>query len=170
MGLMDSFATRARSAHMAGQRPECPYCGATEGLRVPCDGGGHIPPEYTCETCFTPRDDGPCFDDLPPLPDGIVMDSFATRARSAYRAARRADVEACIDGPWRMLRPLGLLVGTALVSDHERLIHALKWKLDAARDHLRRGSHYADISLVMALEAALIAARYLRRKARNERG
>jgi hypothetical protein len=46
-------------------KPECPYCGATEGLRVLCDGGGYIPPEYTCEACFTARDDGPCFDDLP---------------------------------------------------------------------------------------------------------
>lgn len=44
---------------------ECPYCGATEGLRVRCDGGGYIAPEYTCENCFTGQDDGPCFDDLP---------------------------------------------------------------------------------------------------------
>lgn len=44
--------------------PECPYCGATEGLRVKCDGGGYIAPEYTCADCFTGQDDGPTFDDL----------------------------------------------------------------------------------------------------------
>lgn len=44
--------------------PECAYCGATEGLRVKCDGGGYIAPEYTCEDCFTGTDTGPCFDDL----------------------------------------------------------------------------------------------------------
>lgn len=47
------------------QKPTCPYCGATEGLRVKCDGGGYIAPEYTCEDCFTATDTGPCFDDLP---------------------------------------------------------------------------------------------------------
>lgn len=50
---------------MARAMAECPYCGATEGLRVKCDGGGYIAPEYTCEACFTPTDTGPCFDDLP---------------------------------------------------------------------------------------------------------
>lgn len=44
---------------------ECPYCGATEGLRMVNDGGGFIAPSYTCEDCFTTSDDGPCFDDLP---------------------------------------------------------------------------------------------------------
>jgi hypothetical protein len=47
--------------------PECPYCGTTVGLRMSCDGGGYIAPEYTCETCFMGTDDGPCFDDLQPL-------------------------------------------------------------------------------------------------------
>jgi hypothetical protein len=48
------------------EKPECPYCGATQGLRVKCDGGGYIAPEYTCEECFTGTDTGPCFDDLVP--------------------------------------------------------------------------------------------------------
>jgi hypothetical protein len=48
--------------------PECPYCGATEGLRIKCDGFGIEAPEFTCEGCFTPADDGPCFDDLPIAP------------------------------------------------------------------------------------------------------
>lgn len=46
-------------------RVECPYCGTTEGLRVACDGGGYIAPDYICEVCFTGQDDGPCSDDLP---------------------------------------------------------------------------------------------------------
>ena len=46
--------------------PDCSYCGATEGLRVWCDGGGYTAPEYTCEVCFTGTDDGPCFDELKP--------------------------------------------------------------------------------------------------------
>jgi len=45
--------------------PCCPYCGRTDGLRLLHDGGGYTDPDYTCEDCFTPRDDGPCFDDLP---------------------------------------------------------------------------------------------------------
>jgi hypothetical protein len=45
-------------------KPECPYCGATENLRViRCD--GYIPDEYICADCFTGTDTGPCFDDLP---------------------------------------------------------------------------------------------------------
>jgi DNA (cytosine-5)-methyltransferase 1 len=47
------------------QMPSCPYCGATEGLRVKSNGGGFEEPEYTCEGCFTGSDDGPGFDDLP---------------------------------------------------------------------------------------------------------
>jgi hypothetical protein len=47
------------------EKPECPYCGATEGLRVACKGFGPFAPDYICETCFTGQDDGPCFDDLP---------------------------------------------------------------------------------------------------------
>jgi hypothetical protein len=45
-------------------RPECPYCGATKGLRYLHEGYGPVPPEFTCEGCFTVRDDGPSFDDL----------------------------------------------------------------------------------------------------------
>lgn len=45
--------------------PACAYCGSEVELRVKCTGCGRIAPEYTCEDCFTPRDDGPCFDDLP---------------------------------------------------------------------------------------------------------
>lgn len=48
--------------------PECPYCSATEGLRYKHRGYGPVAPEVTCEGCFTPRDDGPCFDDLPVVP------------------------------------------------------------------------------------------------------
>lgn len=51
----------------AATKPECPYCGATECLRVKSDGGGVEAPEYTCEGCFRAADDGPCFDDLPPI-------------------------------------------------------------------------------------------------------
>lgn len=47
---------------------ECPYCGATSGLRYKHRGYGPVAPEVTCEGCFTPRDDGPCFDDLPEVP------------------------------------------------------------------------------------------------------
>lgn len=46
-------------------QPTCPYCGTAEDLRQVHDGGGHETPEHICEDCFTPRDDGPCFDDLP---------------------------------------------------------------------------------------------------------
>lgn len=45
--------------------PSCPYCGTEVGLRIACDGGGFFDPDYICEECFVPRDDGPCFDDLP---------------------------------------------------------------------------------------------------------
>jgi hypothetical protein len=45
-------------------QPECPYCGATEGLRVACDRWTIEAPDYICADCFTPPDDGPCFDDL----------------------------------------------------------------------------------------------------------
>jgi hypothetical protein len=45
-------------------KPECPYCGATEGLRVKSSGSGIEAPEYTCEGCFTGTDDSPSFDDL----------------------------------------------------------------------------------------------------------
>lgn len=46
-------------------KAECPYCGATEGLRIKCGGGGFESPEYTCEACFIGIDTGPSFDDLP---------------------------------------------------------------------------------------------------------
>jgi hypothetical protein len=46
-------------------KPECPYCGAADRLRVKCDGGGYVAPEFTCEDCFTGTDTGPSFDDLP---------------------------------------------------------------------------------------------------------
>jgi len=53
--------------HCDGPKPVCAYCDQTEGLRLYHDGGGYIPQDYICEDCFTPRDDGPCFDDLPAL-------------------------------------------------------------------------------------------------------
>lgn len=45
--------------------PCCPFCATTQGLRIASQDpwGGHV--EYICEDCFTPQDDGPCFDDLP---------------------------------------------------------------------------------------------------------
>lgn len=49
--------------------PECPYCGETKNLRIVCPAIGKCGPVYTCEDCFTGRDDGPCFDDLPEVPD-----------------------------------------------------------------------------------------------------
>lgn len=56
----------ARAA-ISKSAPSCPYCGTTSDLRQVHNGGGHEAPEYTCEGCFTPRVDGPCFDDLPML-------------------------------------------------------------------------------------------------------
>lgn len=53
-------------AAFAAAKPECPYCGATEGLRIKCDSYGPIAPELTCEACFTGTDTGPSFDDLKP--------------------------------------------------------------------------------------------------------
>jgi hypothetical protein len=52
---------------MHATKPECPYCGTTEGLRAIHKGCGSVPAEYTCEGCFTAQDDGPCFDDLRPV-------------------------------------------------------------------------------------------------------
>jgi hypothetical protein len=49
-------------------KPECPYCGATKGLRVACDGGGFVAPDYICADCFMGQDEGPCFDDLAEAP------------------------------------------------------------------------------------------------------
>lgn len=49
-----------------GNANECEYCGETEGLRKHHDTQGYIPQDYICEDCFTPQDDGPCFDDLTP--------------------------------------------------------------------------------------------------------
>lgn len=46
--------------------PMCPYCGTWTDLRMIHDGcGGFFEPEYICEDCFMPQDDGPSFDDLP---------------------------------------------------------------------------------------------------------
>jgi hypothetical protein len=74
IGAMASLAIAlANTASVAGQwnppaAPHCPYCATTQGLRIASQDpwGGHV--EYICEECFTPQDDGPCFDDLP-LPD-----------------------------------------------------------------------------------------------------
>jgi hypothetical protein len=62
LSLIETAALRL--ANPKRTRPECPYCGADEGLRVKCAGYGDVAPEYTCEACFTGSDDGPCFDDL----------------------------------------------------------------------------------------------------------
>jgi hypothetical protein len=61
---MDHHTAMLNTA-LAMVEPECPYCGATKGLRYKHRGYGPVAPEVTCEACFTPRDDGPCFDDLP---------------------------------------------------------------------------------------------------------
>lgn len=49
--------------------PEVPKCSTCEReqveLREQCDGGGYVDPTIVCETCFTPQDTGPTFDDLP---------------------------------------------------------------------------------------------------------
>lgn len=64
--------------------PECAYCGTTEGLRQCHDGGGYIKPDFICEGCFTPQDDGPCFDDLPPAPSlPPPSPSMSSEARAA---------------------------------------------------------------------------------------
>lgn len=56
------------------ERPvhECPYCGATNGLRIARQDPrtGVIDP--ICGDCFTSMDDGPCFDDLPLLPIALA--------------------------------------------------------------------------------------------------
>jgi hypothetical protein len=45
---------------------ECAYCGATKNLRSNSPyHGPNNQPDWICEECFTPQDDGPCFDDLP---------------------------------------------------------------------------------------------------------
>lgn len=61
-------------------KPECPYCGTTEGLRQLHDGGGWIEPEYSCEACFTSSDDGACFDDLPTVPSPLNERAMLVRA------------------------------------------------------------------------------------------
>lgn len=43
----------------------CAYCDETEGLRALHDLNGVDEQDFICEQCFTPTDDGPCFDDLP---------------------------------------------------------------------------------------------------------
>lgn len=52
-------------------RPECDYCGETEGLRVAHEGWGKVPPGFICEECFTGEDTGPCFDDLPTVEEWL---------------------------------------------------------------------------------------------------
>jgi hypothetical protein len=46
-------------------KPECSYCGTTEGLGKVHDGCWGVSPEYVCVDCFDGGDEGPCFDDLP---------------------------------------------------------------------------------------------------------
>lgn len=58
----------------------CAYCDTMKGLRISMPSfiyrGKRHPTEWICEACFTPQDEGPCFDDLPtseepePKPDG----------------------------------------------------------------------------------------------------
>jgi hypothetical protein len=47
----------------------CVYCETTKGLRVVSPAYTHRgkthPPDWICEACFTPQDEGPTFDDLP---------------------------------------------------------------------------------------------------------
>lgn len=45
----------------------CFMCGSVENLRQVRPGFWTVPPEYTCEECFCPADDGPSFDDLPAI-------------------------------------------------------------------------------------------------------
>lgn len=87
-----------------------------------------------------------------------------TNASRAYRASRRVDTIACLEHPWRMVRPLGSSVRFDLPLNE--LIPALKWKLDCERNTLTQGRYYASINRAIAADAALIAARYLRRYAR----
>lgn len=66
-----AMLTAALDLMAAPAKPICEYCGATEGLRITCDGGLWAfgwrmrPQEYTCEGCFKGTDTGPSFDDLP---------------------------------------------------------------------------------------------------------
>lgn len=73
----ENIALRAALAAVSKTTPECPYCGAAKGLRVKCDGGGYVAPEYTCEDCFTGTDTGPSFDDLKPARK--LSDDFGER-------------------------------------------------------------------------------------------
>jgi uncharacterized OB-fold protein len=55
--------------------PECSYCGETGvELRQIHAGMWHVPPDLTCEACFWPSDDGPCFDDLPLVSERFQME------------------------------------------------------------------------------------------------
>lgn len=72
----------------AWPKPTCPYCGAQSGLRIQCDGGGYMEPDYICEACFRGTDDGPCFDDLKPVgePDPAPL-AFLAGIRNALLLA-----------------------------------------------------------------------------------
>jgi hypothetical protein len=94
----------------------------------------------------------------------ITVDSILARTRAAYRVARRADVLAFIERPRHML---GLFPVRTMpeLPPIDRLIEGLHWLRDVERDHIKCGSRYADINRTIAFEAALIAARYMRRQA-----
>lgn len=62
--IYDSAPDEARAA-IGWTAPACAYCDGLDNVRMRCDGGGFIAPDYVCAECFKPRDDGPCFDDLP---------------------------------------------------------------------------------------------------------
>lgn len=49
---------------------ECPYCGATDGLRIAQDGREYgLGVDLICEDDYSGGDEGPCFDDLPVWPE-----------------------------------------------------------------------------------------------------
>jgi hypothetical protein len=95
------------------------------------DGGGFIAPSYICEDCFTPSDDGPCFDDLPVVAAVPTVD----RLRAALEKAQHdicemfcahqsgAHCQACEDAS-------GALVASCIVSatnSHDDMLAVLRW-------------------------------------------
>ena len=79
---------------MNATKIECPYCCTTEGLRYLHKGYGPVAPEVICEGCFTPRDDGPCFDDLPTVSWPKRADGSNMTIGEMSPADRRAQVAA----------------------------------------------------------------------------
>lgn len=79
-----------------GQHNECKFCGTSFGLRIDSQDpwGGHR--EYVCAECFTGRDDGPCFDDLPEATESVMLAAL-WEAREVIASDRRSLYETAVD-------------------------------------------------------------------------